>query len=255
MATQHTQSEVRKAISRGKLTTAWSIDWEDKLEDIMPPFPAEKFLQVLAKYAEENPDISSATKYFKGRIDLRMGTKKTKKNLHLILRDIADEAATEKSRQKGKKVQQIERSDDDKVGSALGGESSGAGGASGVASGVASGAAKASGGGEPKALTHTSRIAPPKESPLKRRRTEGGEKIKKFRLGFTAENLDIDERIEELKRAAVSEKEKDKALKIEHAANALFGSEEKKDTSLALEILQDLLKAMTVEPIVISDSE
>ncbi|RPB18340.1 hypothetical protein L211DRAFT_854212 [Terfezia boudieri ATCC MYA-4762] len=104
MATQHTQSEVRKAISRGKLTTAWSVDWEDKLEDIMPPFPAKKFLQVLAKYAEENSDISAATKYFKGRIDLHMHTKKTKKNPHLMLRDIADEAATKKSRQKGKKA-------------------------------------------------------------------------------------------------------------------------------------------------------
>ncbi|KAF8437780.1 hypothetical protein BGX38DRAFT_1211210 [Terfezia claveryi] len=70
-----------------------------------------------------------------------------------------------------------------------------------------------------------------------------------------AENLDIDERIRELKRAAVSEKDKDKALKIEDAANALFGSKERKDTNLALEILQDLLKVMRVEPIVISDSE
>ncbi|KAF8428811.1 hypothetical protein EV426DRAFT_714272 [Tirmania nivea] len=105
LATQHTQSEVRKAISRGKLTAAWSIDWEDKLEDIMPPFPAEKCLQVLAKYLEENPDISATKKYFKERIDLHMHTKKTKKNPHLMLRDIADEATTEKSRQKGKKVQ------------------------------------------------------------------------------------------------------------------------------------------------------
>ncbi|RPB21897.1 hypothetical protein L211DRAFT_851114 [Terfezia boudieri ATCC MYA-4762] len=97
LATQHTQSEVRKAISHGKLTAAWSIGWEDKLEDIMPPFPTEKFLQVLAKYAEENYDISAATKYFKERIDLRMHTKKTKKNPYLMLRDIADEAAIKKS--------------------------------------------------------------------------------------------------------------------------------------------------------------
>jgi len=108
LAIQHTQSEVRKAISRGKLVAAWGIDWEDKLDDIMPPFPAEKFMQVLAKYAEENSDISVVKKYFKERIDLRMRTKKTKKNPHLMLRDIADEAVTEKSKQKGKKVQSIE---------------------------------------------------------------------------------------------------------------------------------------------------
>jgi len=31
----------------------------------MPPFPAEKFMQVLAKYVEENSDISVVKKYFK----------------------------------------------------------------------------------------------------------------------------------------------------------------------------------------------
>jgi len=63
LAIQHTQSEVRKTISRGKLVTAWGIDWEDKLDDIMLPFPAEKFMQVLAKYVKENSDILVVKKY------------------------------------------------------------------------------------------------------------------------------------------------------------------------------------------------
>ena len=108
LAIQHTQSKVRKAISRGKLVAAWSIDWEDKLNDIIPPFLAKKFMKTLAKYWEGNSDISVVKKYFKERIDLRIRTKKTKKIPYLIRKDIAGEAVTEKSKQKDKKLQSIE---------------------------------------------------------------------------------------------------------------------------------------------------
>ncbi|KAF8443644.1 hypothetical protein BGX38DRAFT_1331425 [Terfezia claveryi] len=91
---------------------------------------------------------------------------------------LSDEATTEKSRQKGKKVQHIEGTV--QVGSTPGGNSG-----------------------------SSSHSAPPS-------------KVK---------------RTQELKRAAVLEKEKDKALKIEDAANVLFRSEERKDTNLALDIL------------------
>jgi len=210
----------------------------------MAPFPAEKFMQVLAKYAKENSDISVVKKYFKERIDLRMRTKKTKKNPHLMLRNITDEAVTEKRKQKGKNVQSLEgpgeegqKENDKEQGDAGSGTGSGTGSEAG------------------KAVTQASKVAATNEGSLKRRRPDLGEKKKKYRLGFTAENLDIEERVAELKRAGVSEEEKDKAWKIEDTTNTLFGEREKGDTNLELKFLQDFLDAIRLEPIVINDSE
>ena len=65
-------------------------------------------------------------------------------------------------------------------------------------------------------------------NPRKRRRVaadETGDKKRKYRIDIPVINLDVDEGVEELKREAQGEEEKDEALAVEEAVKALFGGE------------------------------
>jgi len=50
----HSASERRKAFKKARVEQAWRNDWEEKLRELLPPWPAEEFLQELARFAECN---------------------------------------------------------------------------------------------------------------------------------------------------------------------------------------------------------
>jgi len=89
-------------------------------------------------------------------------------------------------------------------------------------------------------------------SPRKRRRdavseTEG--KRSTYGVGIPFINLDVDEGVEELKREARGEKEKDDALAVEGAMRVLFGGERpgKEHANRMLGKIMKVLKAEVVE--------
>jgi len=89
-------------------------------------------------------------------------------------------------------------------------------------------------------------------TPRKRRRdavseTEG--KRRRYGVGIPVINLDVDEGVEELKRDALGEEEKDDALAVEGAMRVLFGGERpgKEHATRLLRKIRKVLKAEVVE--------
>jgi len=89
-------------------------------------------------------------------------------------------------------------------------------------------------------------------TPRKRRRDAASEtkgKRSRYGVGIPVINLDVDEGVEELKREAREEEEKDDALAVEGAMRILFGGERpgKENATRLLGKIMKVLKAEVVE--------
>jgi len=89
-------------------------------------------------------------------------------------------------------------------------------------------------------------------TPRKCRRDAAGEtkgKRRRYGVGIPVINLDVDEGVEELKREAWVEQEKDDALAVEGAMRVLFGGERpgKEHATRLLGKIMKVLKAKVVE--------
>ena len=60
----------RRQHSRLRIDTAWGEEWTEKLNPIMPKYPAETFLRRLAVFAESN-DLDWSEAFFKDQIEAR----------------------------------------------------------------------------------------------------------------------------------------------------------------------------------------
>jgi len=50
----HLESERRKGDAQTRIEEAWGANWEDKLGEMLPPWPEGEFLRELARFAERN---------------------------------------------------------------------------------------------------------------------------------------------------------------------------------------------------------
>ncbi|KAF8451432.1 hypothetical protein BGX38DRAFT_1269456 [Terfezia claveryi] len=77
---------------------------KDQVGDLMPPWPAEKFLRELVVFSEKQVDWAAAKLILEARVKERLAAKKTKKVAWLTSRDIADRAISERRKARGKKA-------------------------------------------------------------------------------------------------------------------------------------------------------
>jgi len=81
----------------------------------------------------------------------------------------------------------------------------------------------------------------------KRRRQSEGGKRKRYRIGIPVINLDVEEGVDELKRKAQEEEEKDDALAVEGVLRILTAGEGRQDTGILRRRLEKLLRASKAE--------
>ena len=72
------------------------------------------------------------------------------------------------------------------------------------------------------------------------------EKRRRLEVAISVVNLDLEERVEELKREAQGEEEKDDALAVEGAARVLFVGQ-RPDKSTAKRLLKKMMKVLRAE--------
>jgi hypothetical protein len=96
------------------------------------------------------------------------------------------------------------------------------------------------------------------EPSRKRGRKSGGElnegKRRKLGVAIPVINLDVDEGVEELKREAQGEEEKDDALAVEGAMQVLFGGE-RPDKERARRLLEKVMRVLRAEVVEVEDEE
>jgi len=88
LADVHTESERRKSKAKERLEAAWGESWEDLVEDLKPPWPAEEFLKSLAVFSKNHAEWAAAEELLEKRIAERLAAKKTKKVPWLTSRDV-----------------------------------------------------------------------------------------------------------------------------------------------------------------------
>ena len=101
-AEAHMVTERRKAETRRRLVKAWGEDWEEKMGDLMPSWPAAEFLRHLAVYAEKHTWEESLP-FFEARIKERKDCLRTKKKGYLMIRDFVSVSVAGK-KGKGKAI-------------------------------------------------------------------------------------------------------------------------------------------------------
>jgi hypothetical protein len=96
------------------------------------------------------------------------------------------------------------------------------------------------------------------EPSRKRGRKSGGElsegKRRKLGVAIPVINLDVEEGVEELKREARGEEEKDDALAVEGAMQVLFGGE-RPDKERAERLLEKVMRVLRAEVVEVEDEE
>jgi len=106
----YTESERRKVNAKARIEEAWGVNWEDKLGEMLPPWPAEEFLRELARFAERNRAWDAAKTLMENNIAERLAARRTKKYKWLTSRDIAEKTVVEKKRLQGRKANNNEES-------------------------------------------------------------------------------------------------------------------------------------------------
>ena len=104
LSQHYTESERRKGNAKARIKKAWGVDWEDKLGEMLPPWPAEEFLRELARFVEHNRTWDESKALMENNIAERPAAKHTKKYKWLTSRDIAEKAVVEKKRLWGRKI-------------------------------------------------------------------------------------------------------------------------------------------------------
>jgi len=100
----YTELERRKWNSKARLEEAWGVNWEDKLGEVLPLWPAEEFLQELARFAERNRAWDAAKTLMEKNIAEWLAAKRMKKYKWLTSRGIAEKIVVEKKRLHGGKA-------------------------------------------------------------------------------------------------------------------------------------------------------
>jgi len=84
----HTKTEMKKSKAKERLEATCAEDWEDLVGDLMPSWPAEAFLRGLAVFSEKHANWAKAKNILQDRISKRLATKKTRKVLWIMARDV-----------------------------------------------------------------------------------------------------------------------------------------------------------------------
>ncbi|KAF8436423.1 hypothetical protein BGX38DRAFT_1145387 [Terfezia claveryi] len=79
------------------------------------------------------------------------------------------------------------------------------------------------------------------------------EKRRKYRLEIPIINLNVEEGVEELKREALDEEEKDEALAVEEAVKVLFRGKGQPDKETAGRMLRKMMKIIKAEVVEVDD--
>lgn len=113
MAEIHEGTECRKDRSRERLKLVWGVDWEEDLEEIMPPWAAEEFLRHLAVFAESKSfDVGEAKEYLEKVIAARVLRPRSRKDKYLMVSDITkdnDKATIERGEKTKEREQIVDR--------------------------------------------------------------------------------------------------------------------------------------------------
>jgi len=258
----HSASERRKAFKKARIEQAWGNDWEEKLGELLPPWPAEEFLRELARFAKRNKTWVEAKVLMESNIAQRLAAKSTKKYKWLTTRDIAEKSTVEKTRLWGKKItnEQAPAGQETRTSKTPSPQSEQSSNLAEIPE-----ESEAGQGTESSSGTNSSDLQPlqnqlaeaesstPKgareveTSGRKRRRQSEGGKWKRYRIGIPVINLDVEERVDELKQKAQGEEEKDDALAVEGALRILTAGEGRQDTGILRRRLEKLLRASKVE--------
>ena len=264
LADIHRQSQIKKNHAKNRIKQVWGLDWEDRIDYIMPPFPAEEFLRALAVFAEKNQTSKEAKTILEERIALRISTRYTKKFKWLMFRDVADEKDTKKRREKGKKVVPPPEAEgegdggkgdggrDQQVAASNGKDKPPASGKP-SASGQASGSSQSSGSGQGSG----SKV---QDASRKRKKTtpSTGERKKMKIVGYHTsgiEIIDLDDKVDTLIREAKDDAEKEDALAIQQMAQATMIGQVKFNKEVTLRRLKGYMKLIGVDTIEFSDTE
>ena len=255
----HSASERRKAFKKARIEKAWGNDWEEKLGEMLPPWLAEEFLRELARFAERNKTWVEAKVLMESNIAQRLAAKSTKKYKWLTARDIAEKATVEKTRLRGKKVtnkQSPAGQEASKTPSPQPEQSDLAEIPEESEAGQGTESSPSSNFSDPQPLQNRLAEAEPstpkgarevETSGRKRRRQSEGGKRKRYRIDIPVIDLDVEEGVDELKREAEGEEEKDDALAVEGALRILTAGDGKQDAGILKRRLEKLLKASKAE--------
>ncbi|KAF8431550.1 hypothetical protein BGX38DRAFT_1277252 [Terfezia claveryi] len=289
LADIHTESEQRKGKAKERLEATWGMQWEDQVGDLIPPWPAEEFLRELAVFSEKHVDWAAAKLILETSVHERLAAKKTKKVAWLTSHDIVDKAISDRYKARGKKAlagleleTQVGESSTDRTQNPAGRApldpptllSSSQNSSSSITEAAAQppnvdlenidkelpgseAEAKAESGAEPR-LSEEVRMdkgkgrevdageakdAEAAPNPRKRKRsTNEIEKRRKYQEG-----------VEELKREALGEEEKDEALVVEQAVRVLFQGMAWPDKETARRMLRKMMKVMKAEVVEVAD--
>ena len=83
----YNRCEERKKASKAEIGKFWGENWEEKMDDLLPPFCGETFLWDLCNYAKQN-SWEIAEPYFRQQIQARRSQPYNKKYTWLQSRDI-----------------------------------------------------------------------------------------------------------------------------------------------------------------------
>ncbi|KAF8442577.1 hypothetical protein BGX38DRAFT_1272269 [Terfezia claveryi] len=183
--------------------------------------PAEEFLRELAMFSEKHVDWAAAKLILETSVQEQLAAKKTKKVAWLTSHDIVNKAISDRCKVRRKKALaaaaqppnvDLKNIDKELPGSEAVVEPQGLS----KEVRIDKGKGREVDAGEAKDTEAAS-------NPRKHKRaTNEIEKRRKYQVDISVINLDIEEGVEELKREALGEEEKDEALVVEQAVRVLF---------------------------------
>jgi len=245
---------------------------------MLPPWPAEEFLRELVRFAEKNTTWAEDKSIMEAKIAKRLAAKRTKKYKWLTSRDIAEKAVVEKKRLRGRKTnneeapvgQEARTSKPPSPQLSISNEPSSdlAGIPPNLEAGQETESTPSSNSTAPQPLPTRLVEAEPstpddegqdkdsdevgdarnvETSGRKRRRPSEGGKRKKFRIDIPVINLNVEEGVDELKRRAGDDEEKDDAIAVEEALKSLTAGEGSRDAGVLKRRLEKLLGTSRAE--------
>ena len=197
LANLHLTSEQRKNGSRLRLEKSWGDNWETAMRGLLPPWPAESFLRELAVFSEQSP-WAEAKLIFKERIKDRIAKPRTSKVTWLTNRDLVIGQGTKRKR--GRVIREESSSPITPTVPAP----------IELSSSTASTHTQLVSVSSPATETHDSpsRTEPLAITTLKRRTISKNKKVNmKFKLAIPVVNLDVEERVEVVKKEVEQEQE------------------------------------------------
>jgi len=282
----YTQSERRKRNAKARIEEAWGVNWEDKLGEMLPPWPAEEFLRELARFAERNKAWDVAKALMENNIAERLAVRRAKKYKWLTVRDITEKAVVERKRLRGRKANNNEVVEEAETPTSKSPSPQPSNQPSNEPNSDLAGIPpNLEAGQEPESTLSLNSTAPqpllnqlvkaepsnPKDEELgqdkhlgkvgnaenvetssrkSRTPSEGGRRKKRFRIDIPVINLDVEERVDKLKRKAKGEGEKNDALAVGEALRSLTvgeGASDKEVLRRRLEMLLGVSRAEIVE--------